>query len=223
MPSRNIIKIYVEGGYYHIYNRGVEKREIFKDDDDCRIFLHYISLYLSPVDEILKLYPDNIRIRKFIRLNLSQEVELLSFALMPNHFHFLIKQKNKDGIIKFMRRIMTSYAMYFNKKYKRVGTLFQGRYKAANVDKDEYLLHLSRYIHLNPFGLSSYLDFNKYSSYSYFISMNNASWIKPKEILDYFSLKSDDLKASSYKNFVEDYAADPKEILGEIAIDQDGD
>jgi putative transposase len=219
MPSKNILKIYVENGYYHIYNRGIEKKEIFKNEDDCRIFLHYISLYLSPVDEILKLYPDNVRIRRFISLNLSQEVDLLSFALMPNHFHFLVKQKNKDGIIKFTRRLMTSYAMYFNKKYDRVGTLFQGRYKAVNVDRDEYLLHLSRYIHLNPADINSNLDFNKYSSYSYFIGLKNASWIKPKEILDYFSLKSDDLKSSSYKNFVEDYMTDPKEILGEIAID----
>lgn len=219
MPSRNIVKSYVGGGYYHIYNRGVEKRDIIKDESDCRIFLHYIMLYLSPFEEILKKYPNNIRLMRFARLNLSDEVDLLCFSLMPNHFHFLVKQKNKDGIIKFMRRLMTSYVIYFNKRYDRVGTLFQGRYKGIIVDKDEYLLHLTRYIHLNPCELNSNIDFNKFSSYKYYKGMKNASWIKPKEILDYFSLKSNEYKITSYKSFVEDYMSDAKEILGELKLD----
>ncbi|MBI2032741.1 MAG: transposase [Candidatus Levybacteria bacterium] len=219
MPSKNIIKTYVEGGYYHIYNRGVEKREIFKDESDCRIFLHCIMLYLSPVDEILQKYPDKIRIRRFIKSNLSEEVELLCFALMPNHFHFLIKQNSKDGIIKFMRRLMTSYVMYFNKKYQRVGTLFQGRYKAVNIDRDEYLLHLTRYIHLNPFEINSDINFKEFSSYIYYTSSKHPSWIKPKEILDYFSLKDKEYKVSSYKSFVEDSLVDSSEILEGLTID----
>lgn len=219
MPSRNIIKIYIDGGHYHIYNRGVEKRNIFLDESDCRIFLHYINLYLSPVEEILKSYPDNIRMKRFIRLNLSEEVNLLCFALMPNHFHFLVKQRNKDSIIKLMRRLMTSYVMYFNKKYDRVGSLLQGKYKAVNVDKDEYLLHLTRYIHLNPFKLNSEINFNKFSSYQYYIGEKHPSWIKPGEILDYFSFKSKEYKIKSYKNFVEGISFDSKEILGELTLD----
>jgi len=220
MPSRNIIKTYIEGGYYHIYNRGVEKRDIFLDENDCKIFLHYIKLYLSPIEEILKAYPDNVRIRRFTRLNLAKEVDLLCFSLMPNHFHFLVKQKNKDGIIKFMRRLMTSYVMYFNKKNNRVGTLLQGRYKAINVDKDEYLLHLTRYIHLNPFELKSKnISFKNFSSYKYYLGIKQARWIKPEEILEYFSFKSKKYKISTYKNFVEDSLLNSKEILGELSLD----
>lgn len=219
MPSKNIVKIYIEGGYYHIYNRGVEKRNIFLDEADCKIFLHYIMLYLSPIEEVLKTYSDNVRIRRFIRLNLSEEVDLLCFALMPNHFHFLAKQKNKDSIVKFMRRLMTSYVMYFNKKYDRVGTLLQGRYKAVNVDKDEYLLHLTRYIHLNPTKSNFKINFNKFSSYQYYMGIKKASWIKPEEILDYFSFKSKEYKIKSYKNFVEDFSVDSKETLGELTLD----
>lgn len=220
MPSRNIVKTYIEGGYYHIYNRGVEKRDIFLDENDCRIFLHYIMLYLSPIDEILKAYPDNTRIRRFTRLNLAEEVDLLCFSLMPNHFHFLVKQKNKDGIIKFMRRLMTGYVMYFNKKYNRIGTLFQGRYKAINVDKDEYLLHLTRYIHLNPFELKSKkINFNNFSSYKYYLGIKQAGWIKPEEILEYFSFKSKEYKISTYKNFVEDFSINSKNVIGDLALD----
>ena len=220
MPSRNIIKTYVEGGYYHIYNRGVEKRNIFLDENDCKIFLHYIKLYLSPIEEILKAYPDNVRIRRFTKLNLAKEVDLFCFSLMPNHFHFLVKQKNKDGIIKFMRRLMTSYVMYFNKKNNRVGTLLQGRYKAINVDKDEYLLHLTRYIHLNPFELKSKnISFKNFSSYKYYLGTKQASWVKPEEILDYFSFKSKEYKISTYKSFVEDSLLNSKEILGELSLD----
>jgi len=220
MPSKNIVKTYIEGGYYHIYNRGVEKRGIFLDENDCKIFLHYIKLYLSPIEEVLKAYPDNVRIKRFTRLSLAKEVDLLCFSLMPNHFHFLVKQKNKDGIIKFMRRLMTSYVMYFNKKYQRVGTLLQGKYKAVNVDKDEYLLHLTRYIHLNPFELKSKnINFKNFSSYKYYLGTEKASWIKPEEILDYFSFKSKKYKISTYKSFVEDSLLNSKEFLGELSLD----
>lgn len=219
MPSKNIIKNYVEGGYYHIYNRGVEKREIFIDESDCRIFLHYIMIYLSPIDEVINKYPDKIRMKRFIKLNLSKEVDLLSFSLMPNHFHFLIKQNSKDGIIKFTRRLMTSYVMYFNKKYKRVGSLLQGRYKAVNVDRDEYLLHLSRYIHLNPFEINSNINFNDFSSYQFYLNEHHPTWIKPEKILEYFDVKNKDYKTTSYKSFVEDLQIDSSGALGELMLD----
>ncbi|MEK9176351.1 MAG: transposase, partial [Patescibacteria group bacterium] len=186
---------------------------------DCRIFLHYIMLYLSPVDEILQKYPDKIRIRRFIKSNLSEEVELFCFSLMPNHFHFLIKQNSKDGIIKFMRRLMTSYVMYFNKKYDRVGSLLQGKYKAVNVDKDEYLLHLTRYIHLNPFEINSNINFKEFSSYQYYLGTRHPSWIKPEKILEYFSVKDKEYKTSSYKSFVEDLRIDSSETLGDLMLD----
>lgn len=224
MPAKNTLKQYVENGYYHIYNRGVEKRTIFQDTQDCEVFLHYLKMYLSPVDILIKEQVFHNRINRFIRLNLSKEIDLLSFALMPNHIHLEIKQYTVDGIIKLMRRLTTGYAMYFNKKYQRVGPLFQDRYKGAIVDSDKYLLHLSRYIHLNPMKLkSSPINFIEFSSYPYYLGHKQASWVKPQEILGYFkTAQKQGLKdIFSYQSFVEDYMKDSRAILGELTLEED--
>lgn len=223
MPARNIVKTYTENGYYHIYNRGVEKREIFLDEQDCEVFLYYLKMYLSPVDELKNLHQPDMRVLRFIPLNLSMEVDLLSFALMPNHIHLQIKQYTKDGIVKFTRRLLTSYVMYFNKKYKRVGALFQNTYKAALIDSDTFLLHLSRYIHLNPVGLSAKIDFLNFSSYPYYLRSKKASWVKPEEILAYFSTakRADFKNILSYQSFVEDYREDAAGILRELTLEDE--
>lgn len=224
MPTVNIVKPYVEKGYYHIYNRGVEKRDIFLDEQDCIVFQHYLKLYLSPVGELIQLqsHQPSMRIHRFIPLNLSQEIDLLTFSLMPNHFHLQIKQYTKDGIVKFMRRLSTSYVMYFNKKYKRIGGLFQSSYKGVLIDSDSYLIHLSRYIHLNPSKTSTQtVNFKDFSSYQYYLGKKNASWLKPQEILDYFkNAQRTNLKDFfSYQNFVEDYQTDSEEILGNLILE----
>lgn len=224
MPAKNILKQYVEEGYYHIYNRGVEKRAIFIDNQDTAVFLHYLKLYLSPLTELEKMSRDNpkSRLRRFLIKNLSQEIELLAFSLMPNHIHLLVKQHSKDGITKLMRRLLTSYVMYFNRKYKRIGSLFQSRYKAALVLKDEYLLHLSRYIHLNPLAIKSSLNFNEFSSYHYYLGKKQANWIKPYEILDYFSSNQrvDNKNTLSYQSFVENYSLDDTlELVEDLALE----
>lgn len=223
MPSKNIIKEYIENGYYHIYTRGVEKRDIFLDKQDCVVFFHYLRLYLSSIEELESQNNPGARIQRFIPLNLSKEIDLLSFSLMPNHIHLQIKQHTKDGIIKFMRRILTSYVMYFNKKYQRIGTLFQSTYKAARIESDMYLLHLSRYIHLNPLKVNSAINFIDFSSYLYYLGHKKASWVKPEEILSFFrSAKRQDLQeVSSYQSFVEDYLEDSSEILGSLVIEDD--
>ena len=153
MPARNTIKIYAADCYYHVYNRGVEKREIFLDEQDYSMFLHLLKLYLSP-----KELEEPLTRRDLVRARLAQsvgdEVKLVAFCLMPNHFHLLLKQSTKTGMIKLMRKLSTTYAMYFNDRYNRVGTLFQGPYKAIAIDTEPYLLHLSRYIHLNPIELT---------------------------------------------------------------------
>jgi len=211
MPSRNILKMYVNNGFYHVYNRGVEKRTIFEDKQDYKVFLKYIKEILSPID------PDKQSITFYLRgqtykaerkllKNYSDEIELLAYCLMPNHFHFLIRQKNKKSLQGFMSALMTRYSMYFNKRYKRVGTLFQGRYKAVLVYEDAYLLHLSRYIHLNPLEYTPDLE-RAYSSYADYLGRRKTSWIKPNVILRFFNSKVliDFKKINSYKNFVEKY------------------
>ncbi len=225
MPAKNVVKVFTENGHYHVYNRGVEKRKIFQDEHDYAVFLYYLKIYLSPVEELKQLIASskmNMRVQRFFPLNLSQELDLLTFVLMPNHVHLLIKQYKVNSITKLMHRLSTSYTMYFNKKYKRVGSLFQGVYKACLVETDEYLLHLSRYIHLNPgYHLSSLRNMN-FSSYPYYLGNMQASWVKPETILHFFrSAQQSDLKdILSYQSFVEDYVEDSKGLLGGLTLEE---
>lgn len=211
MPAKNSVKQFVKNGYYHLYNRGVEKRNIFLDEQDYAVFLGYLKQYLD------------ITLRLGLGSDphpLSSEIDLLTFCLMPNHFHLLVKQNSVDGITKLIRAVCTNYVMYFNRKYERVGTLFQGKYKAVLVDTDEYLLHLSRYIHPNPYPGSD-PKYYKYSSYDYYLGLKNASWVKPQEILAFFKAdgKINPGKYLSYKNFIEDYQAESEDFLGNLTLE----
>jgi putative transposase len=145
------------GEYYHIYNRGVEKRIVFTDKSDYDRFLLLLSICNQRV---------SINVRDFkIKLSLGSTsgkegkndtdslVDIGAYCLMPNHFHILIKEKDDNGITEFMRKITTAYTMYFNKKYKRVGPLFQGSFKSEYIDSDKYLKYLFSYINLNPIKL----------------------------------------------------------------------
>lgn len=219
MPRKNSLKIYVEGGYYHLYNRGVEKRIIFLEDKDYKVFLHFLKKYLSPPEpngilltatELTGFTP----VRPRVVQSLYGSVSLLAYCLMPNHFHFLVKQTVRDGITKLVNRIATNYGMYFNKKYERVGPLFQGVYKAVLIDNNEQLLHLSRYIHLNPLeggvgGLERLVDYN-YSSYGDYLGLRRSDWVKVEEVISFFRsdkrlIGKDDL---SYQSFVEDFVGE---------------
>ncbi len=215
MPSKNSIKSYATDGYYHIYNRGVEKRLIFQDAQDYFVFLSYLKDYLLAKNEKElreKLsdssisYKEKDKILKILRLNnFFEEISLLSYCLMPNHFHFLIKQRSENSIDHFMNSIATRYSMYFNRKYKRVGPLYQDVYKAVLVTTDEYLLHLSRYIHKQALALqgdawerrmeeqpSSCLDY---------VGERKTGWVHPEEVLTFFSKTNPNL---SYKSFVKE-------------------
>ena len=227
MPHKHAVKVYVENGHYHAYNRGVEKRKIFMDDQDYRVFLHLLKYYLSPLSDNaqhpLKDLPNYPLIRPRPLANLAGEVDLLAYCLMPNHFHLLLRQISSDGMPKLMRRLLTTYSMYFNKRNKRVGHLFQSSYKAALVKEDPYLLHLSRYIHLNPVELTGIIPVRyPYSSYPYYLGKKKAEWVKPDFILNFFKT-SDKLpflnSYPSYQRFVEGASYDPREMVGNLAID----
>lgn len=223
MPHKNTVKHFIENGIYHAYNRGVEKRKIFLDDQDYRVFLHLLKYYLSPADRkadhpIVKTGNLNL-LRPRPLKNLENEVELIAYCLMPNHFHLLLKQISIDGMTKLLRRIATTYALYFNRRYKRVGYLFQGHYKAVLIDNDPAFLHISRYIHLNPQELTRLTRMDlvnlaryPYSSYSYFLGLKNAAWLKPKLVLS--------LLNTSYQDFVEKFADNPEKIIKEVIIDE---
>jgi len=180
----------------------VEKRKIFLDDQDYRVFLHLLKYYLSPGG---KNSPHPITTTGKLNLvrprplkNLNQEVQLIAYCLMPNHYHLLLNQTTIDGMTKLLRRVATTYSLYFNRRHKRVGYLFQGRYKAVRVEDQIGLLDLSRYIHLNPKEIVGVtrcdLVTYPYSSYPYFLRLKNADWLHPEEILSL---------TNHYQNFVE--------------------
>lgn len=215
MPSRNIIKIYVENGYYHLYNRGVEKRTIFEDSQDYGVFLSYLKEYLSPPDPS-PLQGGTLKNKKYayrLPKNYFEEIFLLAYCLMPNHFHLLVNQKSTYAIKNFMQSLLTRYSMYFNKKYSRVGKLFQGHYKGAIVRNESYLLHLTRYIHLNPSEYTKDLEI-AYSSYADYLGLRNTSWVKKADILAYFSSSNNKFKQyKSYKSFIEENASESGQEL----------
>jgi putative transposase len=138
--------------FYHVYNRGVEKRTIYLDLNDYQRFteLLYVANTSGPTNlrEIKREHED---IYKWDRG--EPLVAIGAYCLMPNHFHVLLTPIQENGVSIFMNKLCTSYAMYFNRKYERTGALFEGKFKAKHVDSDEYLKYLFAYIHLNPVKL----------------------------------------------------------------------
>jgi putative transposase len=223
MPARNAIKCYVENGYYHIYNRGVNRGEIFSDSKDFAVFLNYIRQYLTPKDEKLTLQllnnpevssAERRQISRSLALqNFSQDITLLAYCLMPNHFHFFLKQKSLIAMNLFMKSLTLRYAMYFNRRYKRSGPLFQGVYKAILMTDEAHYLHISRYIHKQAMADSvSGLDFP--SSYPEYLGLRKTEWVHPEEILTFFSNSNPKL---SYPTFVTEY--NPIYDTGDAEID----
>jgi len=165
------------GKFYHIYNRGTEKRDIFMNKNDYYRFLLLLYHCNSSKNVVLRLENKNFD------LDPQKEtlVDICAYCLMPNHFHLLIHEKIEGGISRFMQKLSTGYTMYFNKLYERNGVLFQGKFKSSHADEDEYLKYLFSYIHLNPvklieplwkengisdhFAAEKYLDYYSYSSY----------------------------------------------------------
>lgn len=210
MPAKNSLKQYLEGGYYHLYNRGVEKRLIFQDKQDLGIFLSYLKEYLLYRDKStlrqqlanpIISYREKDKIVKKLQLNnFYGELNLFAYCLMPNHFHFLVKQNNAEIIDSFMNSLCTRYTMFFNRKYHRVGSLYQGVYKAVLVKNEEQLLHLSRYIHKQAISYQRcHLQIIHPCSYPEYLGLRATTWIQPQEILAYFSKKNLHL---SYEVFV---------------------
>ena len=227
MPNKHTVKLFAPNTHYHIYNRGVEKRTIFEDGQDYRFFLYLLKYYLSPLNQTNRNIPTNIPAYSVLRPrplnNLEKEIDLLAYCLMPNHFHLLIKQKSQKGMSKLMKSIGTTYVMYFNKRYNRVGHLFQGIYKAAIIDTDSYLLHLSRYIHLNPVELTRMnpVDYS-YSSYKNYLGTKKSDWVKPNFILNFFNKDKmiPYLKTyPSYEKFVEGFGKEDEGILDELTLE----
>ena len=139
-----------EGEYYHLYNRGVEKRNIFLTQGDRNRFKRL--LYLANGKERF-VYRD-IERKELKDIDRGEPlVAIAAWVLMPNHFHILVKEITEGGTAAFMEKLCTGYSAYFNKRRDRVGPLFQGRYRSQHVIEDRYLKYLFAYIHLNPLKL----------------------------------------------------------------------
>jgi len=200
---------------YHLYNRGVEKRPIFLIRKDYLRFISLVNYYRFANCPIKFSHFKTLSIeeRNNILARLDKEskklVDIMTFCLMPNHVHFLLKQLLDNGISKFMAKITNAFSHYFNVRHERVGHLFQGNFGAVRMENDEQLVYVSRYIHLNP--VSSYLieiediDDYDYSSFPEYIG-RKSGFCNTKEILSYFK------NADDYKKFVYDQADYAKQL-----------
>jgi len=219
MSSKNLIKIYLKDGIYHIYNRRAEKLLLFFDEQDYKVFLYYLKSYLTPLDE-----QDNppYGIDRFNSdFTLYKEIRLFCFCLMPNHFHLMVQQLSERAITEFMKRLTNAYVEYFNEKYNRrnMGHLFQDNYRAVLIEKEEHFLYLPYYIHFhNPAKL--YKDESEkslikkvqnytWSSYGDYLGKRDTTWIYKKGMMDQF------IETEEVQPDIEE----THRILGPVAID----
>ena len=201
---------FVNNEYYHIFNRGVDKREIFSDAEDYERFLLSIDLLNDKYDGLMIEWRDfkksdpKAKFDNFLKLGFRKRdslVEVVAYCLNPNHYHFILKQVVDKGIGKFFHKIGTSHSKYYNDKYKRNGSLFQGAYKAIMIDSNEYLLYLSAYVNKNNFihGYSKNKIW-KYSSLPEYLGIRKSKIINKNIILDQFR------NIGEYKIFLRDNA-----------------
>lgn len=202
---------------YHVYNRGVEKRDVFLNKQDYLRFIHDL-FELNDEENVLNgLYYFNNYFTKIASQSRTRKprkllVEILIFTLMPNHFHLLLKQKKEGGVVKFMQKLGTAYTMYFNKKYERVGSLFQGRFKAVHVSEEAHFIHLPYYIHSNPlaliYGGSTSIDWEKalafleryrWSSFPDYVGKKNFPSVTSREFLLQFFCGEDRYRKDTEK------------------------
>lgn len=205
--------IFIEDEVYHVYNRGVEKRDVFSDDTDYFRFIHDLfefndenptrnmAYYFNR--QTMEVEPQYLKPERNRRKML---VEILAFVLMPNHFHILIRQKKEGGIVKFMKKMGTGYTMYFNKKYERAGCLFQGRFKAVLIKDEAHFIHLPFYIHTNPLTLNKiyrgstsidFLENYRWSSYMDYIGKKNFPSVTSRDfLLNFFGGEKEYKKAT---------------------------
>ena len=183
----------VNGEFYHIYNRGVDKRNVFIDDYDLERFFQGMDEF-NTVNPIGSLYESSF-LDQSVRAKRKNKslIKFIAYCLNPNHYHFILQQITDGGITEFMKRLNGGYTWYFNNKYKRSGALFQGRFKAVHVDTNKYLLHLSIYVNLNnlvhnlPLGGST-------------AKLSKSSWEEYGEGIKQFNFCSKDIILKQFKN-----------------------
>lgn len=206
-------KKYIDCCVYHIYNRGVGKARIFRSRNDYVVYLRFLKEYLSPreylLDEIMsKKIDSNSKLQRIHyldkRKDYSKTIKLYSFALMPNHIHLEVEQAESRAIAHFMASLHTRYVKYFNKKYERIGPLFQDRYNAVSLQSNLGILRVSKYIHRNPINIISKIENFPWSSMRYYHNSTFPVWIYPDRLLEIYRKLSLHNNLKRYTDFVKD-------------------
>lgn len=174
MPSRNAIKKYLEGGIYHIYNRGINKEDIFRDEEDYKLFLNLFHEYLSE------------RLWKSPLKSYYQKIELYAYCLMPNHMHLLLRQLEVRIISEFMKSLAVRFTRRTNCKYERVGDLFQGVFKARLIESDADFIATADYIHKNPSEIQKDIENYPFSSLKNYVKGVKEDYLITEKFLSYF-------------------------------------
>jgi REP element-mobilizing transposase RayT len=188
------------GEFYHLYNRGNNREPVFYERENSIFFLRRVWKYLVPV------------------------LDVVAYCLMPTHYHLLVLVKDASGVSetpevcavsRAMQRFSISYTKAMNKRYDRAGALFQGAFRAEHVDGNTYLLHLSRYIHLNPVlaGLAACAEDWEFSSYQDYVGLREGKLPRPESVLAQFQ------SAEAYQEFVESYLPEEREIIADLLFD----
>ncbi|MEI7750049.1 MAG: transposase [Candidatus Moraniibacteriota bacterium] len=237
--------VFANDEYYHVYNRGVDKREVFLNEGDYVRFLTYLREFNDNSTYEQRIFLKNQKnikssskelsscIQELSSLEESQpSVEIIAYCLSPNHYHLILKQLVENGVKIFMHKLGTGYTNYFNKKYQRSGSLFQGPFKAIHIDSNEYLLLLSAYVNRNYFihgyqgedlGTKSpsggsvptpMQDEWKYCSALEYLGKRNGTLCKKEIVLNQFGQLGSESRAS-YAEFLDvnaNYFRDKKEL-----------
>lgn len=198
MSSKKSYKTEKGQGFFHVYNRGILSNIIFNDKEDYESFTNFLNSYLGPPEDRQKLHKKTFKVRGRLfkgiphqPKNYFNKVELLAYRLTTGNFDLLVREVEAGSLENFVRSLCTRYAIYFNKKYKRTGALFEGPYKSVSIKSQQDLSNLTRYFHFD----------SEFSSYREYLGKRNSPWIKSELILAYF-------KNNNYKDFVEKYKPD---------------
>lgn len=207
MPGRKTIL--ATGEYYHVFNRGIDRRPTFTRKREFQRALECMRFYCfqnTPIKLSQFLILSNERREEILSNLITSEklVDIVAYCFMPNHFHFLLKQNVDKGISKFLSDFQNSYTRYFNVKHQRDGALFLDQFKAVHIETQEQLLHVSRYIHLNPyvaFICNSFEELEKYpwSSLPFYFNKSE-NIVQNEDVLSFFK------STKEYQKFVFDQA-----------------
>lgn len=204
-----------DGEIYHVFNRGIDRRSTFTDKKEFERIQKLVKFYRHKDTPIrfsqVNQQPQEIREKILSDLYKNKRIiDILSYCIMPNHFHFLLQQTEEKGISTFISNITNAYTKYFNTKHKRAGPLFEGVFKAVHIESEEQLIHVSRYIHLNPVASSiipkEELENYQWSSYPEYLSRSLAEIAQKEFILSMFKSIKD------YQEFVNNHIDYAKQL-----------